>query len=118
MPTSRTWRLYDAMNGIQRFRQYEAAVRKMPVEATRNWRAPRCGPLTEQICADNPSSFFASQDAKPIPQDNVPDFWMIPIPELSNTCSARGLAIKRLAGPVAVDTGAIGRLTLLVVASS
>jgi hypothetical protein len=61
-------------NGIQRFRQYEAAVRQMPIEAIAQLASAPEGPLTEQICADNPSSFFASQDARPIPQDEVPDF--------------------------------------------
>jgi hypothetical protein len=28
----------------------------------------------EQICADNPSSFFADKSALPIPQAVVPDF--------------------------------------------
>jgi len=32
------------------------------------------GPLQELICADNPNSFFADQDARPIPQAPTPDF--------------------------------------------
>ena len=61
-------------NGIQRFRQYEAAVRQMAVENIAQLASAPEGPLTEQICADNPTSFFANQDARPIPQDDAPDF--------------------------------------------
>ena len=61
--------------GIQRFRLYEAAVRKMQqVQGIAQLASAAEGPLQELICAENPSSFFESQDAKPIPQDNVPDF--------------------------------------------
>jgi hypothetical protein len=62
-------------SGIQRFRQYEAAVRKMTqVQGIAQLASAAEGPLQELICAENPSSFFESQDSKPIPQDNVPDF--------------------------------------------
>ena len=61
-------------NGIQRFRQYEAAVRQMSVETIAQLASAPEGPLTEQICADNPNSFFPGADARPIPQTTVPDF--------------------------------------------
>jgi len=61
-------------NASQRFRQYEAAVRKMKIETAAQLASQPEGPMHEQVCADNPSSFFASQDAKPLPQDNIPDF--------------------------------------------
>jgi hypothetical protein len=61
-------------NAVQRFRQYEAAVRKLPVERVPQLASAAEGPLTEMICADNPNSFFAGQGAKPIPQTVVPDF--------------------------------------------
>jgi hypothetical protein len=60
--------------GIQRFRQYEAAVRQMQVQGIAQLASAAEGPLQELICADNPSSFFESQDATPIPQARVPDF--------------------------------------------
>ena len=61
--------------GIQRFRQYEAAVRKMTqVQGIAQLASAAEGPLQELICAENPSSFFESQDSKPIPQAGVPDF--------------------------------------------
>jgi hypothetical protein len=64
-----------AWTGIQRFRQYEAAVRKMTqVQGIAQLASAAEGPLQELICAENPSSFFESQDSKPIPQDDVPDF--------------------------------------------
>jgi hypothetical protein len=60
--------------GIQRFRKYEAAVRQMQVQGIAQLASAPEGPLTELICADNPNSFFASADARPIPQTAVPDF--------------------------------------------
>jgi hypothetical protein len=63
-----------AWNGTQLFRQYEAAVRKMPIESLAQLASAPEGPLKEMICADNPTSFFESQDARPIPQTTVPDF--------------------------------------------
>ena len=60
--------------GVQRFRQYEAAVRQMQVQGIAQLASAPEGPLQELICADNPSSFFETQDAKPIPQARVPDF--------------------------------------------
>jgi hypothetical protein len=61
-------------NAIQRFRQYEAAVRQVPIERLAQLASAPEGPLTEQICADNPNSFFADKSALPIPQAVVPDF--------------------------------------------
>jgi hypothetical protein len=62
-------------DGIQRFRQYEAAVRKIPVERLVQLASVPEGPLTEMTCADNPTSFlFAGAAALPIPQAVVPDF--------------------------------------------
>ena len=60
--------------GIQRFRQYEAAVRQMQVQGIAQLASAAEGPLQELICADNPSSFFETQDVTPIPQARVPDF--------------------------------------------
>jgi hypothetical protein len=61
-------------NAIQHFRQYEAAVRKMPIERLAQLASVAEGPLTEQVCADNPNSFFANTGARPIPQATAPDF--------------------------------------------
>jgi hypothetical protein len=61
-------------DAIQRFRQYEAAVRKLPIERLAQLASAPEGPLTEQICADNPNSFFAGTGALPIPQARAPDF--------------------------------------------
>ena len=61
-------------NAIQRFRQYEAAVRQMSIERIAQLASAPEGPLTEMICADNPTSFFPGMGALPIPQAVVPDF--------------------------------------------
>jgi hypothetical protein len=61
-------------NAIQRFRQYEAAVRKAPVERLAVLASAPEGPLRESICAENPNSFFPSVEALPIPQAATPDF--------------------------------------------
>jgi hypothetical protein len=61
-------------DAIQRFRQYEAAVAKMPVKRLAVLASAAEGPLTEMICAENPNSFFPGMNALPIPQTNVPDF--------------------------------------------
>ena len=61
-------------NAIQRFRQYEAAVRKMPIERIAQLASQPEGPMQEQICADNPRSFFAGQGALAVPQAVAPDF--------------------------------------------
>jgi hypothetical protein len=60
--------------GIQRFRQYEAAVRKMPIERIAQLASAPEGPLRELICAENPNSFFANQPALQIPVAAKPDF--------------------------------------------
>jgi hypothetical protein len=64
--------------GIQRFRQYEAAVRQMQqqqqLKGMPQLASAAEGPMQELICADNPSSFFETQDVMPIPQAKVPDF--------------------------------------------
>jgi hypothetical protein len=62
-------------DAIQRFRQYEAAVRKVPIERLAQLASEPEGPLSEHICAENPSSFFfAGVPALPLPQAVVPDF--------------------------------------------
>jgi hypothetical protein len=61
-------------NAIQRFRQYEAAVRQVPIERLAQLASAPEGPMTEMICADNPNSFIADKSALPIPQAVVPDF--------------------------------------------
>ena len=61
-------------DAIQRYRLFEAAVAKIPVERLSVLATPAEGPLTEAICAENPNSFFADQPAMPIPQAAMPDF--------------------------------------------
>ena len=61
-------------NATQRFRQYEAAVRKMPVERIAQLASAAEGPLAELVCADNPNSFFPGESVLPIPQAAVPEF--------------------------------------------
>jgi len=61
-------------NGIQRFRQYEAAVRKIGVERITQLASTPEGPLQEMICADNPNSFLPGTGGRPIPQTLAPDF--------------------------------------------
>jgi hypothetical protein len=61
-------------NAIQHFRQYEAAVRKMPIERLAQLASVAEGPLTEQVCADNPNSFFSGTGGRPIPQAVASDF--------------------------------------------
>src|SRR5437870_11459755 len=61
-------------NAIQRFRQYEAAVRKVPTERLAQLASAPEGPLQEMRCADNPNSFFPGTVALPLPQAMVPDF--------------------------------------------
>jgi hypothetical protein len=60
--------------GIQRFRQYEAAVRQMPIERIAQLASAPEGPLRELICAENPNSFFANQPALQVPVAVKPDF--------------------------------------------
>ena len=61
-------------DAVQRFRQYEAAVRKVPIERLAQLASVQEGPLTEHVCAENPNSFFPGVAALPIPQATVPDF--------------------------------------------
>ncbi len=61
-------------DAIQRFRQYEAAVRKVPVERLAQLASAPEGPLGEMVCAENPNSFFPGTTALPIPQAVAPDF--------------------------------------------
>ena len=61
-------------SGIQRFRQYEAAVRQMPIERITQLASAPEGPLREMICAENPNSFLPGMAAVPIPRAAAPDF--------------------------------------------
>ncbi len=61
-------------NAIQRFRQYEAAVRQVGIARIAQLASAPEGPLTELICADNPNSFFPGTSALPVPQAVAPDF--------------------------------------------
>jgi hypothetical protein len=61
-------------NAIQLYRQYEAAVRQVPIERLTQLASGEEGPLIERACAENPSSFFAGEETLPIPQAVKPDF--------------------------------------------
>jgi hypothetical protein len=61
-------------DAIQRFRQYEAAVAKVPIERLVQLASAPEGPLVEMSCTDNPNSFFPGTSALPIPRAVVPDF--------------------------------------------
>jgi len=61
-------------NAIQRYRQYEAAVRQVPIENLAQLASGEEGPLIERTCAENPNSFFPGEVVLPIPQAAVPDF--------------------------------------------
>ncbi len=61
-------------DAIQRFRQYEAAVRKIPIERLAQLASGPEGPLSELVCAENRNSFFPGTNALPMPQAVVPDF--------------------------------------------
>jgi hypothetical protein len=61
-------------DAIQRFRQFEAAVAKVPIERLTQLASVPEGPLTEMSCADNPNSFFSGIEAMPIPQATQRDF--------------------------------------------
>ena len=62
-------------DATQRFRQYEAAVRKVPIERLAQLASAPEGPLRETICAENPSSLdFGGVPVLPMPQAVVPDF--------------------------------------------
>src|SRR5262249_49777873 len=58
----------------QRFRQFEAAVAKVPLERLAVLASAPEGPLTELSCAENPRSFFPGVEAIPVPQAKAPDF--------------------------------------------
>jgi hypothetical protein len=60
---------------IQRFRQHSEAARKVPTERLVQLASGTIqGPLQEEICAENPHSFFEGVPALPIPQAAKPDF--------------------------------------------
>jgi hypothetical protein len=61
-------------NAIQRYRQYEAAVRKVPIERLAQLASGEEGPLREVRCAENPNSFFPGIEALPVPQAKIADF--------------------------------------------
>jgi hypothetical protein len=62
-------------DAIQRFRQYEAAVAKVPIERLVQLASAPEGPLVEMSCTDNPNSFkFPGTSALPIPEAVVTDF--------------------------------------------
>lgn len=61
-------------NGIQRFRRYEAAVRKVGAERIAQLASVAEGPMQELICTDNTKAFFPGQDVRPVPQAVSPDF--------------------------------------------
>lgn len=61
-------------DAIQRFRPYEAAVHKLPLDRVPVLASTGEGPLPELICAENPHSFFSGVEALPIPQAPTPDF--------------------------------------------
>jgi hypothetical protein len=61
-------------NAIQLYRQYEAAVRQVPIENLAQLASGEEGPLIERTCAENPNSFFPGEDVLPIPQAAVADF--------------------------------------------
>jgi len=61
-------------NANARYRQYEAAVRQVPVENLAQLASGEEGPLIERACAENPSSFFSNEEVLPIPQAKVADF--------------------------------------------
>src|SRR5262249_47783729 len=61
-------------DAIQRFRQFEAAVRQVPIERLAQLGSAPEGPFREMICAENPNSFFQGVVALPIPKASAPDF--------------------------------------------
>jgi len=61
-------------DAIQRFRQFEAAVAKVPIERLAQLASAPEGPLVEMNCADNPNSYFPGTAALPIPQAVASDF--------------------------------------------
>ena len=61
-------------DAIERYRQFEAAVAKVPLERLAQLASAPEGPLTEIICPDNPNSFFEGVEALPVHWAAVPDF--------------------------------------------
>jgi hypothetical protein len=62
-------------DAIQRFRQHSEAARKVATERLVQLASGTIqGPLPEEICAENPRSFFEGVPALPVPQATVPDF--------------------------------------------
>jgi len=61
-------------NAIMRYRQYEAAVRSVPIDRLTQLASAPEGPLKEMRCADNPNSFFPGTVSLPLPQAIVADF--------------------------------------------
>jgi hypothetical protein len=61
-------------SAIQRFRLFNEASTKIPVERLAQLATPPEGPLTEAICAENPNSFFPNVPALPIPKAITADF--------------------------------------------
>jgi hypothetical protein len=59
-------------DAIQRYRRFEAVAAKN-VRSLVQLATPEEGPLTEAICAENPSSFMGMPH-KPLPQATAPDF--------------------------------------------
>jgi hypothetical protein len=59
---------------IQRYRQFEAAVRKLPFERLAQRASVLEGPLTEIACAENRHTFFAGVPSLPVPEASAPDF--------------------------------------------
>jgi hypothetical protein len=61
-------------NASERYRQYEAAVRQVPIDRLTQLASGVEGPLIERTCAENPNSFFPGEEVLAIPQATVPDF--------------------------------------------
>ena len=61
-------------NAIERYRQYEAAVRQVPIDRLAQLASGEEGPLIERTCAENPNSFFPGEEVLPIPVAAKPDF--------------------------------------------
>jgi len=61
-------------DAVQRYRQYEAAVRQVPIERLAQLASGEEGPLIERTCAENPNSFFPGEEVLPIPQAAELDF--------------------------------------------
>jgi hypothetical protein len=59
---------------VQRYRQYEAAVRQASVQNLAQLASGEEGPLIERVCAENPNSFFPGEESLPVPQAVKADF--------------------------------------------